>query len=172
MREVFLHPHYLDQRSDLPEQYRAIGTEPAVLDSDGLFHSHNEYLDIFDGNSGQLTMQILLPHSVGVGVTTSISPNQLGCIPKPVQSLDAGAVTSPTVSGDGTIYLEHEIENSTSSSITDCSQAPYYTTTNTRVTDTTTSLLTVTPGGSISEQQLKSDVETGVVTGEQFISEY
>ena len=24
-REVFSHPYYLDQRSDLPEQYRAIG---------------------------------------------------------------------------------------------------------------------------------------------------
>jgi len=24
-QEVFLHPYYLDQRSDLPEQYRAIG---------------------------------------------------------------------------------------------------------------------------------------------------
>lgn len=25
MQEVFSHPYYLDQRSDLPEQYRAIG---------------------------------------------------------------------------------------------------------------------------------------------------
>src|ERR1700683_3986197 len=25
VREVFSHPYYLDQRSDLPEQYRAIG---------------------------------------------------------------------------------------------------------------------------------------------------
>lgn len=25
VQEVFLHPYYLDQRSDLPEQYRAIG---------------------------------------------------------------------------------------------------------------------------------------------------
>jgi len=24
-QEIFSHPHYLDQRSDLPEQYRAIG---------------------------------------------------------------------------------------------------------------------------------------------------
>jgi uncharacterized DUF497 family protein len=24
-REIFLHPYYLDQRSDCPEQYRAIG---------------------------------------------------------------------------------------------------------------------------------------------------
>lgn len=24
-REIFSHPHYIDQRSDLPEQYRAIG---------------------------------------------------------------------------------------------------------------------------------------------------
>ena len=24
-REIFAHPYYLDQRSDLPEQYRAIG---------------------------------------------------------------------------------------------------------------------------------------------------
>jgi uncharacterized DUF497 family protein len=25
VREIFPHPHYVDQRSDLPEQYRAIG---------------------------------------------------------------------------------------------------------------------------------------------------
>jgi len=25
VQEIFSHPHYLDQRSDLPEQYRAIG---------------------------------------------------------------------------------------------------------------------------------------------------
>jgi uncharacterized DUF497 family protein len=25
VQEIFLHPYYLDQRSDLPEQYRAIG---------------------------------------------------------------------------------------------------------------------------------------------------
>lgn len=25
VREIFSHPYYLDQRSDLPEQYRAIG---------------------------------------------------------------------------------------------------------------------------------------------------
>lgn len=25
VQEIFMHPYYLDQRSDLPEQYRAIG---------------------------------------------------------------------------------------------------------------------------------------------------
>ncbi|MGA7969191.1 MAG: BrnT family toxin [Terriglobales bacterium] len=25
VQEVFLHPYYLDERSDVPEQYRAIG---------------------------------------------------------------------------------------------------------------------------------------------------
>jgi len=31
VQEVFSHPYYLDQRSDLPEQYRAIGWVSAEL---------------------------------------------------------------------------------------------------------------------------------------------
>ncbi len=31
LQEVFSHPYYLDQRSDLPEQYRAIGWVSAEL---------------------------------------------------------------------------------------------------------------------------------------------
>jgi uncharacterized DUF497 family protein len=47
VQEVFSHPYYLDQRSDLPEQYRAIGWVSAELyavifevreDDDGEFH--------------------------------------------------------------------------------------------------------------------------------------
>jgi uncharacterized DUF497 family protein len=46
-QEVFSHPYYLDQRSDLPEQYRAIGWVSAELhavifevreDDDGEFY--------------------------------------------------------------------------------------------------------------------------------------
>jgi uncharacterized DUF497 family protein len=46
-QEVFSHPYYLDQRSDLPEQYRAIGWVSAELyavifevreDEDGEFY--------------------------------------------------------------------------------------------------------------------------------------
>jgi len=46
-QEVFSHPYYLDQRSDLPEQYRAIGWVSAQLyavifevreDEDGEFY--------------------------------------------------------------------------------------------------------------------------------------
>jgi uncharacterized DUF497 family protein len=47
VQEVFSHPYYLDQRSDLPEQYRAIGWVSAELyavifevreDDDGEFY--------------------------------------------------------------------------------------------------------------------------------------
>jgi uncharacterized DUF497 family protein len=47
VQEVFSHPYYLDQRSDLPEQYRAIGWVSAQLyavifevreDEDGEFY--------------------------------------------------------------------------------------------------------------------------------------
>jgi len=32
-QEIFSHPYYLDQRSELPEQYRAIGWVSAELDT-------------------------------------------------------------------------------------------------------------------------------------------
>jgi len=142
---------------------------PTQLDSNPV--EWDEWLNVFDGNTGQRIVHYRLPQSIYV---KSVK-NDLNCGVS-VQASRNTQITAPlttqiTIDASGNAYLEFTSYNTVlTSSVTECN-APYYTIVDTQITNSTTSILTVSPTGSVSTQQLKSDTGTLIATALQFESQ-
>jgi len=108
-------------------------------------------LDVFDGSTGQLTLQIPLEQFIETHYNDLI-----GCQPSKYVVLAAGNTSPVIVDGNGNINLEYQTGNSTW--VYTCDGQGI--TSQTIVINTNTVLLTVSPDGSISSQTLRSDTAT------------
>ncbi len=132
----------------------AIEQEPNATTPLGDYYVPQEYLDVIDGNTGQLTSQIALPQS------SAVVNALIGCQPVNFAVRFTSSAGSISVGADGTAYAEYLVLNQTFKATTDCE-----TTTTTGVDDSTTFLLTISPGGSSSSQMLGSGTLRSFGTG-------
>ena len=124
----------------------------------GKVYIARKFLDVFDGNTGQLTLQIPLPQYTQSFHTLSTVYSSDGtfiadCQPWGFEALMAGPTSQATVGTNGNIYIEYSVPNVTHT-LTNC-HSPVLT----EVFDSSTVLLTVSPDGSSSVQTLGSGTQ-------------
>jgi hypothetical protein len=134
----------------------AIESEPYALTPWGDPYTPRTYLDVFDGSTGQLTLQLPLPQIVD----TRHIPYINGCQPKDFVFLEAGPTsTAVSIDASGNIYLEYYTGDTHTTDVPDCSTGNE---TKSWISNQYTILLTVSPDGSSSTQTLGSDTATSV----------
>jgi len=132
----------------------------------GNTYTARKFLDVFDGNTGQLTLQLPLPQYVESHheLRTVVSNFELvaACQPWNFDVLEAGPTSPATVGANGNIYLEYSVPNFTHTVTSDCKENAV----STEIDDTSTLLLTVSPDGSSSTQTLGSGTKTTINQGQ------
>ena len=145
----------------------AIESAPVAQRPVGASYVPRRFVDILDGNTGQLKFQLPLPqyseshHELG-----ELGPGS-GCTPFNFDLLVAGDTSAITVDTNGNIFVEYSVPNYTRTMTTDCGSP--FVVVDTTVIDSSTKLLTVSVDGSNSTQTLSSntDVYSYVYTQDQ-----
>lgn len=114
-------------------------------------------LEVIDGNTGARLFGYPLPQ--GSSTETRPFPNNCSPLQTFTFTLPTG-LSQPVVDSDGSIYMLYGITNQTVNAY----QPDCYHETDSYVINTTTSLLKVSPDGSVSQQTIKSDTQTAVQT--------
>lgn len=123
----------------------------------GMLYTPQKYLDVFDGNTGQLTLQLPLPQYTESHHELGESGPGSGCTPLNFDLLVAGDTSPITVDINGNIFVEYSVPNYTRTMKTDCGSP--FVIVDTTVIDSSARLLTVSVDGSSSTQTLSSNTE-------------